>query len=52
MFAFYPFYAESYRTLNELQLKRMSQEADKNIEGPTATVRVREADFDLYVVDL
>ena len=52
MFAFYPIYAESYRTFNEIHLKRISQEAGKNIENPMITVNVREADFNLYVVEV
>jgi hypothetical protein len=52
MFAFYPIYAESYRTFNEIHLKRISQEAGKNIENPMMTVKVGEADFNLYVVEV
>jgi oligoendopeptidase F len=52
MFAFYPIYAENYRTFNEIHLKRISQEAGKNIENPMMTVKVGEADFNLYVVEV
>lgn len=52
IFAFYPMYADSYGTFNGIHLKRISQEAGKNIESPTITVKIEEADFNLYVVEL
>jgi len=52
MFAFYPLYVKSYRTFNEIHLKRISQEVSEKIESPMITVNVEEADFNLYVVEV
>jgi len=51
MFAFYPIYAESYGIFNRIHLKRISEEIGEDIKRPAITVRVGEADFNVYAAE-
>jgi len=53
LFAFYPIYAESYKTFNGIHLKRISQEFGKQIEKPVTTIKIENgADFNLYFAEV
>ena len=52
LFAFYPMYPESYRTFNEKHLPRISEAIGKEIALPSKSVQVRDASFDLYLIEL
>jgi hypothetical protein len=52
MFAFYPIYADSYTKFNEIHLERISHEAGKDIKNPVITVKIGEADFNMYASEL
>jgi hypothetical protein len=53
LFAFYPLYADSYKTFNEIHLKRISQEVGKQIEKLETTLKIEAgADFNLYFVEI
>ena len=52
LFAFFPMYPESYNTFNKTHLLKISEAIGKEITSPNKSIRVGEASFDLYLVEL
>lgn len=52
LFAFYPLYPESCAVFNEKHLRRISQSAGKEIKSPNKSIKISDASFDLYLVEL
>ncbi|MCW4046402.1 MAG: hypothetical protein NWE99_02415 [Candidatus Bathyarchaeota archaeon] len=52
LFAFYPMYEESYETFVSKHLSRVVEAAGKRISSPEISIRIRDASFDIYIVEL
>jgi len=52
LFAFYPMYHESYSIFNQRHLPKISKAAGKKITSPNRSIKVGEASFDIYLIEL
>jgi len=52
LFAFYPMYEESYRTFISKHLPRIAEASGKNINRPEISLKVGDANFDVYIVEV
>lgn len=52
MFAFYPMYDDSYRVFSRKHLSRISKAAGKRISKPEISLRVKDASFDIYLIEI
>lgn len=52
LFAFYPMYRESYGIFNKRHLPKISKAAEKEITSPNRSIKVGEASFDIYLIEL
>jgi len=52
MFAFYPMYDDSYRIFNRRHLPRIAEAADKEVSKPDISLRVKDAYFDIYLIEI
>ena len=52
LFAFYPMFPESYNIFNKKHLPRISEVSSKEIASPSKSIRVGDASFDLYLIEL
>ncbi|KKN47331.1 hypothetical protein LCGC14_0663900 [marine sediment metagenome] len=49
MFAIYPIYPENYALFNNIHLQKISDKVGKDIKMPEISLKIGEADFNLYI---
>lgn len=52
LFAFYPMYRESYRIFNKMHLPKISKACGRKITSPSRSIKIGEASFDIYLIEL
>lgn len=52
MFAFYPIYDDSYMIFNRRHLHRIAEAADKEINKPEISLSVKDAYFNIYLIEI
>lgn len=52
MFTFYPIYDDSYMIFNRRHLSRIAEAADKEVNKPEISLRVKDAYFNLYLIEI
>jgi len=52
LLAFYPMYPDSYPTFNRYHMKRLSEALARDIKGPSRSINIGNAHFDVYLVEV
>ena len=52
LFAFYPMYDDSYEIFNRVHLPRIARAADKDVNRPDISLKVEDAYFDIYLIEV
>lgn len=52
MFAFYPIYDDSHRFFDRRHMPRIAEAANKKVNKPDISLRVKDAYFNIYLIDV